>query len=248
MALHITAGLRYGALILTFFYTSSAMTRYGETRKKAVEEDFKEGGQRNWIQVLCNSVIATVLVLLVGVKTNWQDKCLDTKDSVIVTSTIGGIIGHYACCNGDTWSSEYGVLSDAQPRLVTTFKKVRRGTNGGVTSDGLWASVAAGAVVGLAFYLVDVATASCSFNVAIREIPVIPIAMAAGLCGSLIDSLLGATVQYSGWCKLRKKVVGKPGPTVTHICGADILSNNGVNFVSALLTTVLTGLVCSRLF
>lgn len=74
------------------------------------------------IQVLANSGIATALVVIVGNLTGWQDKCLDSKDSALVTCLIGGVIGQYACCNGDTWSSELGMLSDAQPRLITTFK------------------------------------------------------------------------------------------------------------------------------
>lgn len=74
------------------------------------------------IQVVSNSGIATILVLIIWKVTEWQDKCLDSKDSILVTSLIGGVIGHYSCCNGDTWSSELGILSDAQPRLITTFK------------------------------------------------------------------------------------------------------------------------------
>lgn len=74
------------------------------------------------VQVLCNGGIASVLVVIACTLTGWQDKCLDSKQSETVTALIGGIIGHYACCNGDTWSSELGVLSDAQPRLITTLK------------------------------------------------------------------------------------------------------------------------------
>lgn len=73
---------------------------------------------------MANSTIATFLALTVGTMTNWQDWCLDTRESRIVTGLVGGIIGHYACCNGDTWSSELGILSDDQPRLITTFKVI----------------------------------------------------------------------------------------------------------------------------
>lgn len=74
------------------------------------------------IQVLSNSGIATVLVVSIWGLSGWEDKCLDSKDSTIMTALIGGVVGHYCCCNGDTWSSEIGVLSDDQPRLITTFK------------------------------------------------------------------------------------------------------------------------------
>lgn len=74
------------------------------------------------IQVLFNSGIAAVLVVVTWKLTGWQEKCLDSKDSTLITPLIGGIIGHYCCCNGDTWSSELGILSDEQPRLITTFK------------------------------------------------------------------------------------------------------------------------------
>lgn len=74
------------------------------------------------LQVLANAGIASILVVIVGTLTNWRDQCLDSQQSAIVTALIGSIIGHYACCNGDTWSSELGMLSKEQPRLITTLK------------------------------------------------------------------------------------------------------------------------------
>lgn len=81
------------------------------------------------LQVLANAGIATVLVVIIGTLTNWRDQCLDSQQSAIVTALIGSIIGHYACCNGDTWSSELGMLSKEQPRLITTFKVLLYGCN-----------------------------------------------------------------------------------------------------------------------
>ncbi|KAL8265512.1 hypothetical protein R6Q59_023642 [Mikania micrantha] len=248
MAVHLSVNYRFGAMLLAFFFTSSKLTKMGEDRKRSVDAEFKAGGQRNWIQVFSNSGIATILVLAFWKLKSSQDICLDSRESYIITSVVGGIIGHYACSNGDTWSSELGVLSDEQPRLITTFKVVRRGTNGGITKVGLQAAVAAGAVIGLAFVLPGIFIKTCTNDVFSKQLLVIPLSAFAGLAGSLIDSLLGATLQYSGFCSVRNKVVSKAGPTVKRISGLGILDNNGVNVISILLTSMLTSFVCLYIF
>lgn len=248
MVAHTVAGYRFAGLLLVFFFTASRVTRVGEARKRALDPEFKEGGQRNWKQVLSNSGIATVLAVLITLITGGKDRCLDSKESGLVTALIGGVIGHYSCCNGDTWSSELGILSKSEPRIITTFKRVRKGTNGGVTIDGILAAAAAGCSIGLAFVLIGFLTTQCASDVFWRQLLVIPLATAAGLCGSLIDSLLGATVQYSGYCSVRKKVVGVGGPTVRRISGMNILDNNGVNVVSVFFTTLLTAFACTFIF
>lgn len=35
-------------MLLTFFFTSSSLTKMGEARKREIDPEFKEGGQRNW--------------------------------------------------------------------------------------------------------------------------------------------------------------------------------------------------------
>lgn len=248
MSIHLAVNYRFGAMLLVFFFTSSKFTKLGEEKKRLLDAEFKEGGQRNWIQVLFNSGIATVLVVIAWKLIGSRDMCLDSKQSQVITSLIGGIIGHYCCCNGDTWSSELGILSDDQPRLITTFRPVKRGTNGGVTRAGLLAAAAAGSVIGLAFVLIGFLTAKCTYTVALKQLLVVPLSALAGLCGSLIDSLLGATLQFSGFCTVRNKVVGKPGPTVKKISGLSVLDNNAVNLVSILLTAALSSTACLFIF
>lgn len=60
-----------------------------------------------------------------------------------------GIIANYAVVAADTFSSELGILSKSQPRLITssTFRKVPPGTNGGVTLLGLGAGLLGSIVI-----------------------------------------------------------------------------------------------------
>lgn len=191
---------------------------------------------------MCNGGIPTVLacvyIIDIGVGEHPIDYAKDFNASVLSIA----ILAAFACSCGDTWASELGtVMGSHPPVLITTFRKVPIGTNGGVTITGTVASILGGTVVGLAFYLVQYAAVivrSAAVNFP-PQWPVILIGCLGGFLGSLIDSLLGATVQYSGYCTVKKHVVHKPSPTAMHIAGKPFLDNHAVNFVSALLTSVI---------
>ena len=73
------------------------------------------------------------------------------------------------------------------------------GTNGGVSWIGLSVSALGGIVVGLFHYFAILYTVdSAVLEHAAPQWPVIVLAGIAGLLGSIIDSILGATLQYSG--------------------------------------------------
>ena len=50
--------------LIAFFVSSSKATKFKQEVKRGYEGDFKEGGQRNWLQVLCNGGMALELSLL----------------------------------------------------------------------------------------------------------------------------------------------------------------------------------------
>lgn len=146
----------------------------------------------------------------------------------------------FACCNGDTWASELGILSRSDPYLITSFERVPRGTNGGVSSWGLFMSFVGGIFIGIFYYIATLLFVdSESLLNSPVQFPVILIGGLAGLFGSIIDSFLGATCQFSGQTA-EGFIVEDPNEAVRKISGTfKILNNHSVNLVSCLLTAII---------
>lgn len=57
----------------------------------------------------------------------------------------------------------------------------------------------------------------------------------------MIDSALGATVQFTGHNRETRKVTSRLGPHVSYIAGLPFLTNAGVNAAACLITAALFG-------
>ena len=227
----LSASYPCACLLLCFYLTSSKLTEMGAARKAAMEADYKgKGGKRTAWQVAANAGVPTVLAVAHAAAEGGPD----------AAPLAAAILAFFACCCGDTWASEIGVLSTDKPKLITTGAEVPAGTNGGVTALGLAASAAGGAFMGLVWMITSAVGGGAGGVPAPTLRWSLLVGIAAGLGGSLIDSLLGATVQYSGQDKAGK-IYNKPvqGVELKRISGKDWITNGTVNVLSATITAVL---------
>lgn len=91
--------------------------------------------------------------------------------------------GAISAALADTLSSEIGYYSKKQPIMITTFKKVPRGTDGGITLLGEAAALFGGLVIGIIYFFVY------------QNIFAAAMVVLAGLVGSNVDSIFGAVFE-----------------------------------------------------
>ena len=216
------AGWTWAATLIAFFVSSTVLSEAGRRRGQASTADvIAKGGQRDAWQVIANGgpFAATALASLFSPSMEW---------------TVFGA-GAIAASNADTWATEIGTLSRRFPRSITTCREVIPGTSGGVTLLGIAASIAGAAFVAL-FVLVSgwTWTSACG-------------ALIGGTSGSLVDSILGATVQEKRWChscgRGTERAVHTCGIETTHAGGVSWIRNDAVNFLSS-IAGALTGYLC----
>ncbi|KAI8335701.1 integral membrane protein DUF92-domain-containing protein [Chlamydoabsidia padenii] len=228
----------FTTVLLTFFLTSSKLTKFKAERKRQLEDEYDQSSERNIVQVACNGLTGGVVVTLFHFIGDASLTCysFDKWQKVLVWMYIG----HYACCSGDTWASELGILNKSWPYLVTKWKRVPPGTNGGVSPLGLAASLAGGTCVGLAGALSLLLDQRCDGF----HWDLVVLGALAGLGGSMIDSILGATIQETLYSKEKKIVISAQSKDTqaVNVGGWNLLDNHQVNLVSSLLTSGLCGL------
>jgi uncharacterized protein (TIGR00297 family) len=214
-------GWGWGVLLVLFFISSSALSHFKEPLKEALAEKFSKGSRRDLAQTLANGGAGALIVLANFV---WP--------SPVWWAAFAGAL---AAVNADTWATELGVLNKTRPRLITTGAEVEVGTSGGVSREGTLAALGGAALIGLAAAGFGLAGGQSFLAALILFLA----AALSGLAGSLIDSVMGATVQAIYFCDSCGKETER---FPTHKCGGPTryfrgwrwLDNDWVNFLSSL--------------
>lgn len=125
-------GWRASAALLTFFATSSLLSRWRRRRKEAL--GYEKGGRRDAGQVLANGGVATACLLLLP---------LGVKDAPLL------FLAALAAANADTWATEIGSAVGGKPYDLRTGRRADAGTSGAVSLPGTFAALAGAALLGL---------------------------------------------------------------------------------------------------
>ena len=233
------AGLGWALVLLTFFISSSVLSRFFSKQKADVGGEFAKGSNRDAGQVIANGGIAGVLALSFVIFSS-----LDRGSGLLPVLWMG-FAASLAGANADTWATELGLLNPRQPILLTNFQRVPQGTSGGVSLSGSLAALAGSALVG--GMAVMVGAFSWAPEVGLPGWMVFVTITWAGFVGAFVDSLLGATLQVVYYCPACDKQTEKHpahtcGTSTEQVRGLPWLTNDWVN-AACTLSAALVGII-----
>lgn len=192
------AGWQGAAVLFAFFLPSALLSRLGRARKRALLDTGKHGARDAW-QVLANGGIAAL--------------CLAGGALAHLPALMVAGAGAFAAASADTWGTEVGTLLRGSPRSILTLRPIAAGLSGGVTMGGTLAQAAGAALVG------GVAAAS--------GLALWWVVTAAGFCGAVLDSLLGASLQLLRYCPRCERTC----ETDPHHCGTPTRAVRGLRWI-----------------
>lgn len=168
--------------VLTFLVITSLATRFRREGKERLGTAEQRHG-RGAAQVAANLGMAA-LVLLPVARIAFSDKLhLHTVSGLYFAVGLAAL----AEAAADTISSELGQVLGGTPRMLTTFRPVAPGTDGGVTLAGTASGVVAAALIaGIGTWALNGSPA------------MFWISWGGGVFGLFFDSLLGATLERRG--------------------------------------------------
>ena len=198
--------------IFVFFILSSLISKIGKSKRAKLNSIYEKNDVRDVYQVLANGAIAGVIAICSYLFPSYKWYILYLSAIAVVTN--------------DTWGTEIGGLSKKNPRMIFTFKKVESGTSGAVSILG----TVGGAIGGIIIILVGNYFVELNYKIA-------SIIFIVGILGSLIDSIMGATIQMQFVCNTCKKQTEREnhcGSKTLKISGIDGINNDAVNLLSTL--------------
>ena len=174
----IFGSLSWLLLLIVFTLLGFVATLMGISKKR--EKGLQEGthGERDYRNVL-GVALPCCIIALINTLTNDEHYYL----------MMIGYISSIAVAAADTAASEIGT-KDSRVYLITNFKRVEPGTDGGISPFGTMISL----VASVAVTLIGWAVINRSFDDIMIVVPMI-----AGFIGCMLDSVVGATLETWGY-------------------------------------------------
>jgi uncharacterized protein (TIGR00297 family) len=167
------AGPSAFATLVALFLLTWISTRFGYRHKQELGVAERGDGRNAW-QVLANLAAPAVTATAFGI----------TGNRIWLLASVATL----AEAATDTVASEVGQSHSRTAFMITNWKPVSAGTDGGITVSGTIAGTIAGLLIA------GTATLCGMIRPAQLWIPVV-----AGFAGMLADSFLGASLQRRGW-------------------------------------------------
>lgn len=183
----------------------------------------EKGGQRDHGQVLANGGTAALFALIAV-----------TCPHRLSSAALCAMVASLCEASADTWATEIGAASGVEPRLITTWKPVAAGQSGGVTIPGT-----VSALVGSAFVAVS---AIPLLRQAENFVVDIIVCLCSGFVFSLLDSVLGATLQ-SRYISATGRIAEVKSEDTMEIRGLAWLNNDLVNVISTVAAALFCGAI-----
>jgi len=245
-ALFVFAGIGPLVILFSFFLSSVLIGRVKKEKRKSLRLSslIEKGDRRDSIQVLANCGVALVASVLFAA----------TGQVMYFVALVVA----FSAATADTWAGEMGVLHTQKPRHILTRKFVEPGVSGGVTLLGFFFSLLGALFVALIFsaqglylQLQSLFPTNPFLQVPLRShsIPwsspwALGLIVVGGFLGSLLDSLLGATLQAQYLCAITGRVTERSMTNQVPnllVRGMHWVNNDMVNFLATLIPSVLMG-------
>ena len=163
-------------LLSIFTIAGFFATIRGIDKKKAAGLQEGQRGERSWKNIVGVGLPPVLIVLL-----NYVYPLDTTLFAIMYISTVTG-------AGADTIASEIGVR-DPKVYMITTFKRVEPGVNGGISLTGTAVSTAAALLIAILGWFVIMESLDI----------MLLIPFVAGVVGNLMDSVFGAVLENPGY-------------------------------------------------
>jgi uncharacterized protein (TIGR00297 family) len=242
--IYIGGGLLFWLHLGAFFISSTVLGHFKRKEKELSTAQHEKHSTRDGVQVISNAGPGAVTAILY----------LFFPHPAVLTAFAAS----FAAANADTWAGEIGMLSSGPPVSIISRQRLPAGASGGVTRLGFYASAAGAAFItcfscaSILFDIVfsttfgaDIITASFIFSDNLSTSVAVTLLFGfiitfCGSIGSVIDSILGATIQAEYQCTVSGVRTERPYtdnlPNVL-IKGFSRITNDTVNLISVSAAT-----------